>query len=138
MSTLTCKVTVSAPREDVWARFTEPDHVTNWYFADEGWHAPSAQNDLRVGGEFTIRMEERDGDAGFDLTGTYTAVEEPRHIAYALHDDRVVHIDFAEEGGETTVTEVFTTEDATADEDQHAGWQKILDNFKRYCEDPAA
>ena len=134
MPTLTCTVTIPAPRQTVWERFTAPEHVTQWYFAADTWHAPRATNDLRVGGEFTIRMEERDGPSGFDFTGTYTAVQPPRHLAYALTDGRVVHVDFAEADGATTVTETFDTEDANADEQQRAGWQAILDNFKRYCE----
>lgn len=134
MPTLTCQVDIDAPIQEVWTRFTEPDHVTNWYFANDEWHAPSASNDLRVGGEFEIRMEEKDGDAGFDFTGTYTEVKEPNKIAYEITDGRVVDIAFAEKDGVTTVTETFEAEDENSGIQQQEGWQAILDNFKHYCE----
>ena len=135
MPKLTCETTVDAPASEVYAKFTDPAHVTRWYHARDDWHAPSASNDLRVGGEFAIRMEPRDGSAGgFDFTGTYTAVQPERHLAYALADGRVVHIDFAESGGATTVTETFDAEDENAGAEQQQGWQAILDHFKRYCE----
>lgn len=134
MPTLTCQVDINAPVNEVWTRFTEPDHVTKWYFASEDWHAPSATNDLRVGGEFTIEMAAKDQSAGFDFKGTYTEVDEPNKIAYELADGRVVDIYFSEEGGVTTVAEHFATEHENAEADQQEGWQSILDSFKKYCE----
>ena len=79
------------------------------------------------------------------LPGAYTwrrasaaqvsAVQPERHLAYALADDRVVHIDFAEADGVTTVTEAFDSEDENAGKEQQEGWQAILDNFKKYVEE---
>ncbi len=135
MPTHTCQADINAPIQDVWTRFTEPDHVTNWYHANDEWHAPRASNDLRVGGEFEIRMEAKDASTGFDFTGTYTEVDEPNKIAYEIADGRIVDIDFSEEDGVTTVTESFEAEDENSGVQQRDGWQAILDNFKKYCED---
>ncbi len=134
MPNLTCQVDINAPIDQVWTRFTEPDHVTKWYFASEDWHAPHASNDLRVGGEFTIEMEAKDQSSSVDFTGTYTEVDEPRKIAYEIADGRTVDITFEEKDGVTTVTESFATEDANSDAHQQKGWQSILESFKRYCE----
>jgi uncharacterized protein YndB with AHSA1/START domain len=63
--TITVETTVNAPVEQAWEYWTEPRHITKWSFASEDWHAPSAENDVRVGGTFVTRMEAKDGSFGF-------------------------------------------------------------------------
>ena len=65
--TVTVEVIVKAPVEKVWECWTAPDHITNWNFATKEWCCPSAKNDLQPGGEFTWRMEAKDGSMGFDF-----------------------------------------------------------------------
>jgi uncharacterized protein YndB with AHSA1/START domain len=48
--TITVGTTVKAPVEKVWACWTQPDHITKWYYAAASWHAPSATNHLKVDG----------------------------------------------------------------------------------------
>jgi uncharacterized protein YndB with AHSA1/START domain len=95
---------------------------------------PHATNDLRVGGKFNSRMEAKDGSMGFDFEGEYTKVEQHLEIEYVLADARKVNIRFDSDGKETTVTETFDPENENTLELQRAGWQAILDNFKRYTE----
>ncbi|GGG01287.1 hypothetical protein GCM10011323_02740 [Pontibacter amylolyticus] len=71
---------------------------------------------------------------GFDFNGTYTDVQEHEHIAYALEDGRKVEIKFEQAGNETRVTETFDADPSHSVEMQQAGWQAILDNFKKYVE----
>lgn len=56
---ITIRTTVKAPKEKVWECWTEPKHITKWNSASDYWHTPFAENDLRVGGKFTSRMEEK-------------------------------------------------------------------------------
>ena len=70
MSQITVEVEVSAPIDKVWEYYTKPEHITKWAFASDDWHCPRATNDLTVGGRFVTRMEEVDGDEGFDFSGT--------------------------------------------------------------------
>jgi uncharacterized protein YndB with AHSA1/START domain len=51
-----------------------------------------------------------------------------------MDDGRNVHIIFCETAGGTLVTESFETEDQNSAELQRAGWQAILDNFRKYAE----
>ena len=118
----------------VWEKFNQSDEITHWYFASPDWHAPSATNDLRVGGRFCIRMEEKTGATGFDFEGTYLQVNPLESFEYILGDDRKVLVSFTTEGNQTVVSEIFETEDENTAELQRQGWQAILENFKTYVE----
>ena len=131
---ITVAATVNAPVEKVWEFWSDPEHIVKWCSASEDWHAPKAENDLRVGGAFSTRMEARDGSFGFDFGGIYDVVEPNRLIAYTLGDDRKVKITFEAEGQTTRVTETFEAETINPIEMQQGGWQAILDNFKKYTE----
>lgn len=134
MKKITVEVLVNAPVEKAWALFTEPEHITKWNSASPDWHTPRATNDLRLGGSFLSRMESLDGKHGFDLEGTYTEVVPQSRIAYTMVDGRTVSVDFGVEGDTTHIVETFDTEDENPVEMQRAGWQSILDNFKKYAE----
>lgn len=131
---ITVETTIQAPVEKVWKLWTEPNHITQWNNASDEWHTPRAENDLRVDGRFTSRMEAKDGSMGFDFAGTYTHVQEHERIEYTLEDGRKVQIAFVSKGNETHVTETFEAEHTHPVEMQRAGWQAILDNFKNYVE----
>ena len=79
-------------------------------------------------------MEAKDGSMGFDFGGTYDDVKINELISYKLDDDRKVVINFSSEGNATKLTETFDAENINSVEKQQAGWQAILDNFKRYAE----
>lgn len=131
---VTVETVIDAPIERVWACWTEPEHITHWNFASADWCAPSATNDLRVGGHFSWRMEARDGSAGFDFSGIYTAIEERKRIEYVMDGDdaRKVSIEFSVQPDGCHVVETFETEETNPIELQRGGWQSILDNFRRY------
>lgn len=131
---LTVTASVHAPVEKVWQYYTEPAHVVQWNNASPDWHTPRAENDLRTGGRFLYRMEARDGSFGFDFTGTYDAVEEWALIQYTMDDSRKVSVTFRQTQDGTEVTTVFDAESMNPLDMQQAGWQAILDNFKRYTE----
>ncbi len=125
---------ITAPLEKVWECWTDPKHIVNWNNASEDWHTPRAENDLSVGGKFLSRMEAKDGSFGFDFEGVYTHLSHHETIAYVLEDERTVKIEFDSDGTTTKVTETFVAEMENSVELQQAGWQAILDNFKRYVE----
>jgi uncharacterized protein YndB with AHSA1/START domain len=118
----------------VWEYWNAPKHITQWYFASEDWHAPSAENDLTEGGSFKTRMEAKDGSFGFDLEGIYSKIIPGELINYELPDGRKVSISFAENEGICTVQETFDPETENSIEMQKNGWQAILNNFKKYVE----
>ncbi|MES2704610.1 MAG: SRPBCC family protein [Bacteroidota bacterium] len=131
---LTVETTVNAPVSKVWEHWTKPEHITKWNSASPDWHTPRAENDLRIGGAFSARMEAKDGSFGFDFGGIYDDVRNHEYIEYTLGDGRKVKIHFAANGDTTTVTEHFEAEETNSPEMQQGGWQAIMDSFKKYSE----
>lgn len=131
---VTVEAVVQAPLEKVWQYWTEPEHIKKWNSASEEWHTPIAENDLAVGGKFLSRMEAKDGSFGFDFAGTYDEIKLHEVIAYTLGDDRKVSISFGAQEGGTKIVETFDAESTNPVDMQQAGWQAILDNFKKYAE----
>jgi uncharacterized protein YndB with AHSA1/START domain len=133
-TSITVKASVKAPVEKVWKYWNEPQHITRWCAASDDWHAPKAENDLRVGGNFSTTMAAKDGSMSFDFGGVYTQVETNKRIEYTIGDGRKVSIVFTAAGAETRIEETFEAEGTNPVEMQRAGWQAILDNFKKYTE----
>ena len=134
---ITIQVTVKAPVELVWKCWTLPEDIVKWNFASPDWHTTHAENDLRVGGKFSSRMEAKDGSVGFDFWGTYTHIITHRQIDYTMGDDRIAKITFKATDSETEVIETFEAEGTNPVEMQRNGWQAILNNFKKHVEETA-
>lgn len=132
--TISVETIVHAPVERVWEYWTEPQHITKWSFASDDWHAPNAENDLRVGGKFLTRLEAKDGSFGFDFNGVYDEIEINELISFTLGDGRKVTVTFIAQENNTKVIEAFEAEETHSIEQQKAGWQAFLDNFKKYSE----
>lgn len=128
---ITVTTTVAAPLAEVWRAYTTPADIMQWNAASDDWHTTAATVDLREGGQFSSRMEAKDGSFGFDFAGTYTKVVPQKHLAYAF-GDRTCTVDFTEGPGGVTVTVSFVPETTHPEEQQRGGWQAILDNFKRH------
>jgi uncharacterized protein YndB with AHSA1/START domain len=131
---ITVETMVNAPVEKVWRHWNEPKHITQWCQAADDWHAPFAENDLKVNGKFKTTMAAKDGSVSFDFEGVYDTVQQHKRIAYTMADGRKVNITFSEEGNKTRVVETFDPESENPVEMQRGGWQAILDNFKKYSE----
>lgn len=131
---ITVEVVINSSLEKVWKMWTSPEDIVHWYFASDDWHAPRAENELKVGGKFLSRMEAKDESFGFDFEGIYTAVKQNELIEYVLADDRKVSITFTDLGQQICVAETFDPENEYPIEHQQAGWQSILNNFKKYVE----
>jgi len=133
-TTITVRADINAPVEKVWNYWTDPKHIIHWNNASDDWYTPRAENDLRVGGKFFVRMEARDGSDGFDFGGEYDSVVLLKQIKYTLVDGRSVRVSFDSDGDRTIVTELIETESHNPLDIQQKGWQAILDNFRRYIE----
>ena len=131
---ITIEAIINAPVQKVWEYWTKPVHIMQWNAASPDWHTPRAENDLRVGGSFSSRMEAKDGSFGFDFGGIYDVVTPHEYIEYILGDTRKVKTNFIAQGDATKVIVNFEAEAENSIEMQKGGWQAILDNFKKYTE----
>lgn len=141
MNKITVETIINAPIEKVWKYWNEPEHITQWAFASDDWEAPSAINNLSVGGKFVTTMAAKDKSVSFDFSGTYTNVIPNELIEYTMDKaleaeaGRTASISFsALPDGTTKIVETFDPEDINPEEMQRGGWQAILDNFKKHAE----
>jgi uncharacterized protein YndB with AHSA1/START domain len=133
-SKISIETTINAPLGKVWDCWTNPNHIVHWNFASDDWHCPKASNNLQAGGEFSFTMAAKDGSMSFDFGGVYDAVEFEKSIEYTLGDGRRVSVNFEWNESQSRICEIFDPENVNPVELQQAGWQAILNNFKKYVE----
>lgn len=131
---ITVETIINAPVEKVWKNWTDPKDIVQWAFASDDWHAPYADNDVRVDGVFKTTMAAKDGSYSFDFGGIYTKVEPNKTLDYTIGDGRKVWISFESEGDKTKVIETFEAENTHSIEMQKGGWQAIMENFRKHVE----
>ena len=127
---------VNAPMAAVWHAYTNPDDIKQWNAASDDWHTTQASVDLRVGGQFSSRMEAKDGSFGFDFAGTYTKVVPLQLLEYAF-GDRTAVVEFSSGAQGVLVKVTFDAETEHSVEQQQEGWQSILNHFSKHVESTA-
>jgi len=128
--TITLVRVFAAPRELVWTAYTDPAHITTWFFAND-WESPYAKVDLREGGAFDVGMRPADrSHGGFAFAGTYREVSRPERIVQAIGDGRLMTTTFEETLGGTRFT--LSLEMAMDEERERAGYTQILDHFGQH------
>lgn len=129
---------VAGPVAEVFRAWTEPDLLKQWFGPGE-FTIPSAEMDVRPGGEYLIVMRSPSGDE-MSLTGTYREIEPPARLVFtwswrlvwAEAPESLVTVEFRGLDAGTEVTIVhgeFASEDESAPYDM--GWQGGLDKLER-------
>ncbi len=131
---ITVQATIEGDLQKIWRYWTQPNHIMKWNFASDDWCCPKAENDLRVGGKMSSRMEAKDGSFGFDFEGIYDEIIDHEKITYTMPDGRVSTTSFESLGEHIEVTIQFDAELQNSIVMQRDGWQTILNNFKNYVE----
>jgi uncharacterized protein YndB with AHSA1/START domain len=130
---ITVETTVAAPIDLVWRTYTTPEDIKRWNAASADWHTTAASVDLREGGNFSSRMEAKDGSMGFDFAGTYTKIVKHKLIEFVFGDRRAQVVFTPGQKG-VAVRVTFDSEPSHSIEQQRSGWQAILDGFARHVE----
>jgi len=128
---ITVETFVEAPVAKVWSAYTTPEDIKQWNTASDDWHTTASTVDLCAGGQFSSRMEAKDGSFGFDFAGTYTKVVPNKLIEYSF-GDRVGVVEFLPATNGVVVRVTFDAETTHPEEQQRQGWQAILDNFAKH------
>jgi len=118
--TYTIERTFAAPRERVFAAWTDCDALAQWW-GPKGWTLPFCQIDFRAGGtwRYMMRGEMPDGSM-MDAWGkaVYSEIDPPRRIAYQDFftdadgnispgmPEMTIEVEFIEEGGVTRLRSV--------------------------------
>jgi uncharacterized protein YndB with AHSA1/START domain len=111
-----CRV-FDAPRELVWAAWTKPEHLDNWW-GPNGFTTKTKEHELRVGGVWRHDMVAADGTVFPDRT-EYLEIVEPDRLVYLLGDDNNhemarTTVSFMEFAGQTHVNMIVVFKDAAA------------------------
>ncbi|MHB9002658.1 MAG: SRPBCC domain-containing protein [Coriobacteriia bacterium] len=68
-----------APRDVMWAAFTDPAYVPLWLTGSEGWTMPVCEIDLRPGGAWHWVWAGPQGE-GMEMHGEYLQVQAPERL----------------------------------------------------------
>ena len=97
----------NAPRDLVFACWTQPPLVRRWLTGPDGWEFTTCEIDLKVGGRYRFVWKNLDG-VSMGMGGTYTEIAPAdRLVSTELFDEdwtggeTVSTVDFVEEGGKT-------------------------------------
>jgi uncharacterized protein YndB with AHSA1/START domain len=71
-----------APREEVYAAWTEAEPLSQWFRPPDG--SSSAELDVRPGGSFRITMRPPGGPGSLQIVGTYLDVEPPERLVFTF------------------------------------------------------
>jgi uncharacterized protein YndB with AHSA1/START domain len=132
----------SAPREEVFDAWVNPDVLKRWWAAAPTWSTPLAEVDAREGGAYRLSMETDEGEV-HTVAGEYTEFRPPERLAYTWEWDEgpeqvtggarsLVVVDFVEDGDGTIVKLVHKGIPNEQAREMHAhGWQAVLANLER-------
>ena len=82
--TLSVSKTIRAPRSRVYAAWTDPAILREW-FGPESMTCGNAEVDLRVGGRYRIEMAAIDGSRNSVASGEYTQVVPDQKLQFTWH-----------------------------------------------------
>jgi uncharacterized protein YndB with AHSA1/START domain len=104
---LVIRRTIAAPRELVFAAFTDPAHIGMWW-GPNGFRTTTYNMDVVVGGQWRYTMHGPDG-TNYENLVTYTDIARPERLCYDLGepDDPVqfkATVKFDEAGAGTELT----------------------------------
>ena len=102
---------IDAPRALVWAAWTEPERMAQWW-GPHHFTNPVCEMDVRPGGKLMIHMKAPDGTV-YPMTGTFTQIEKPARLVFKAfaealdgtkYLESVTEVIFEEQGARTRLT----------------------------------
>ncbi|MCA9573350.1 MAG: SRPBCC family protein, partial [Myxococcales bacterium] len=100
-----------APRDRVFAAYTQPDLVRRWMLGPPGWTMPVCEMDVRVGGSYRWRWRSEAEGAEFGFHGTFEVVDPPSRLRHLESFDPGDVGGSMAEAGTATVTTTFEEHD---------------------------
>ena len=136
---------LAAPRDLVFAAWTEPRHLRRWS-APHGYDVTEAEGELRAGGAWRATMRAPDG-TDLRLTGIYREIVPPERLVFThawIEDDgrpgpeTLVTVTFEAVEGGTLMRFTQTGFVDRADRDGHGGgWTECFERLDAYLPEAA-
>ena len=136
---LTLKRRLDAPPSKVFAAWTDPEKLAQWFGpADTVAGSSSAELDVKVGGRFRIRFSTSNGEQ-HEVGGVYREVTPDQRLVFtwAWHStpdrESLVTVALRPDGAATMLTLTHEQFFDQAARDRHeGGWRGTLDRLERY------
>ena len=132
----------SAPREKVFAAWTDPEQMKKWIIPEQGFTVPAVEVDFRVGGKYRIEMLSPEGVC-HTTTGQYRKIVVPEKLVFTWfwenrpeEGETLVTLEFYEQGNATEVVlthELFQNE--AVRNDHTKGWSGALGQLAKFLEE---
>jgi uncharacterized protein YndB with AHSA1/START domain len=126
--------TFDAPRRQVFACWTDPEHMRQWS-CPRGFTITHGESDVRVGGQFSVTMRSPEG-TDHSLKGVYKEINAPERLVFSHQwtqpgsPETLCTVTFSERSGKTEMTFIQTGFDTTANRDgHHGGWSESFDKM---------
>lgn len=143
----------SAPREEVWKAWTEPERIMKWW-GPKDFTCPFAQIDLREGGKYLSSMKAPDGKEYWNtgvfqeivpnekLVMTDSFADEKGNVVKASHygmsDDFPTELQisvlFEDQDGKTKITLIHEDMPIGDLDDARRGWTESFDKLEELLE----
>lgn len=129
--------TYEAPRERVFAAWTDAKQLERWYTPDITAPVVIASLDFQVGGGYRVEFGAAAGDAPYIETGSYLVIAPPSQLVFTtvLEKDGTIlaethcTLEFIDRGARTDLVMTETGYPGEVKEDRRAGWGRTLDNL---------
>ncbi|MFZ1686452.1 MAG: SRPBCC domain-containing protein [Flavobacteriales bacterium] len=138
---LTITRNIAAPRELVFACWTESKHLARWGGAPKGMAAKAEVKEIRTGGRYLVHLLHENGDT-FSVQGRYLEVVKPERLVFthtwldengAPGQEMLVTITFEEVGNGTRMNLTQTGFTSAGSRDGHReGWSSQIERFAEY------
>lgn len=133
---------VPAPREKVFAAWTDPEQLKKWFAPNEAFQVPEASVDLKVGGRYRIQMLAPDGGI-HTAHGEYLEIVPPEKLVFTwgwegnseFPKNTRVTVKFVAQGQETEVQLRHEwLPNAGAKRLHGEGWTGSLDRLQKFLD----
>jgi uncharacterized protein YndB with AHSA1/START domain len=130
--------TIPGDRDEVFRAWTDPELLKEWFGPGE-FTIPTAELDVRPGGDYLIVMKAAEGD-GMKLTGSFREIEPPDRLVFTWSwrlvwdqaPESLVTVEFREVDGGTEVTIVHGDFDSSDEGAPYRlGWEGGLDKLEK-------
>ena len=88
--TLIIKRTFNAPRERVFAAWTQAEALKQWW-GTEGHTVPTVEMDVSVGGKYRVEMRTDEGES-FHLNGEFVEIRPSERLVFTFRWERGIGI----------------------------------------------
>lgn len=132
--------TYPAPRERVWAAWTQADQLQKWVCPDPEWRVSACEVDARSGGGYRLRFGPRPAGDAFSETATFSVFEPVDRLVLDVltsgedmsESSRCTVLLLPVEGGTRLELTVEGLSDEQAAEHMRVGWQWCLEGIAEH------